>query len=339
MFIKQRTLYLQKKAYGPEYTASNNRCSCKNSNQQCTCQTERCCNQQNPPLTINKGICKSCQDVFGHGVIIKDGKCQCGLNSFGILSKEGDKCSSCQGVVSVDTKTCTSCQQAYGPDYIWDAAQRFCVCSKGNKCSCSTELCCKQNQTHLINGKCTTCLEEVGINYILSNYLQDSSLNLNLPMQQCVCPNPAICKCVTDYCCSLTFQTFYNGVCTSCSQLGQDYAFDEKSKKCIICSELMSQDKQKCVYCSDSIPNSIFSAGSCVCAQNYKFKNGQCVKNSNRTIGLAVGIPVGVFVVGVSAATAKKVVKKAPKTEETTAETVQVAVEDVELVQETVKVE
>ncbi|CAL5995461.1 Hypothetical_protein [Hexamita inflata] len=426
-------------AFGPGFTASQGICTCVGQTV-CTCVTQRCCNSKNPPLIYNQGTCKTCADVYGLNAYINEQqKCQCGKNNYGILKNEGDTCSPCQGIVNLDSTTCTSCSQAYGPEYVWDADQKFCICPIGKSCSCVSELCCQQNKTHYINGKCTQCIDEVGINYIFSNHLKYNYPNL--VEQQCVCPNPTICKCTTDYCCSFEQKVIKDGNCVICSERMVDSIFNSNTKtcecqseqccntlskgfkdgKCVDCSvahegtifsvnqcvcdasqnyvlvsgfsscqkctevvfasacatcsqkyphtRFNSQSKQcecdpsikyagnidfctqcpelvnnnQCSLCADSFENTYFnpSSSSCECVPGYKFKKSQCVKSSsNQTIGLAVGIPAGIIVVGgVSAVVLNKTVQKGSKVEETTGEAVQVAQEDVTQVQETVPVE
>ncbi|CAL6103438.1 Hypothetical_protein [Hexamita inflata] len=321
-------------AFGTGYVYKYGECKCEDK-QQCKCLTERCCNSLYPSLIFKDGICKSCSEVYGPRAVMRNSKCQCDIHNYGILAKDGDSCIPCQGVVNSDSNICNSCSQAYGLNYIWDEAQQSCVCANGNTCQCVTELCCQQNYTHFINGKCTQCVDEVGINYVFSNYFIKSLSEYNLKSETCICLNPAICKCVTDYCCSLTQKTMKDEICVTCQQaFGIGFAFDEKQKSCIKCPELLSNDKTKCIYCSNTISNTKYNEQlkSCDCIAGYKFKGQQCVKSSNNlTIGLAVGVPAGAVVLGgASTALIKKTARK-PRVNQgqATNEAVQVATESV----------
>ncbi|CAL6115336.1 Hypothetical_protein [Hexamita inflata] len=67
----------------------------------------------------------------------------------------------------------------------------------------------------------------------------------------------------------------------------------------------------QCQSCQTQLLNSVFDSNShtCVCSPGFKFKNSGCVKNSsNRTVAIAVAVPVGVILLAI--VTAMVVIKK-----------------------------
>ncbi|CAL5976518.1 Hypothetical_protein [Hexamita inflata] len=280
-------------AFGPDYTwnTQKNKCTCDL--QTCTCKTNLCCNQKTQIYIT--GACKSCSDAYGQGSTYINGNCICDTQNlyYGTLENAGNKCQLCNGILSKDLKTCYTCEQSYGEGFIWDAANKFCTCPSGKKCICKTELCCQQNYTHFINKQCLSCLQAygVGFDWDPDNY-------------KCFCRNTATCKCQTNLCCGISSQVYINNQCQSCP-------------------ERMNAAKTQCVTCQELIQNSLFNSISkqCDCMSGYKFKNGQCVKSgNNRTVGLAVGIPVGVLT---TAAATTYTVKKVKNSKQSADETQQ----------------
>ncbi|CAL6028603.1 Hypothetical_protein [Hexamita inflata] len=177
-------------SYGTGYTWDSrlNRCVCTGS---CKCSTNLCCNEIYYQVFDNTSqSCKSCAALYGNGAVFqyKQHMCVCDqqLFYFGILKQIGNSCAVCEGLI-VDNTSCLSCQQAYGHGYTWNTYKG--ACQPSIYSFCSSELCCQQNKTHLINSKCLTCLESHGPGY-----------DWDQSKQQCFCRNTAFCICVTNQC-------------------------------------------------------------------------------------------------------------------------------------------
>ncbi|CAL6024324.1 Hypothetical_protein [Hexamita inflata] len=279
--------------FGPGYGAQHGQCYCMESDQTlCSCQTELCCNQQQ--LILFNGSCKQCTDIYGISSLYSEfNQCKCNSENYGKLTKEGDKCVICQGVPTEKSTICKSCEEAYGTNYIWDSSINSCKCKTGVICTCKTELCCNLNGTHFMNNKCTSCIEEVGYNYMWSNDVWTTYPSL--PLNQCICLNPVICKCLTDYCCSLSQQTMKDGVCQSCQDVfGAGFAWNSEIKKCACmspsqcscdneacCNQISKGYQGSCVDCNIAHVGSIFSAGKCTCDSS-KMYVGQINKENDK---------------------------------------------------------
>ncbi|CAL6070774.1 Hypothetical_protein [Hexamita inflata] len=323
-------------AFGPGYTWSSSKGTCvcpQGAN--CECKTSLCCFKIHGTNYLN-GVCQSCEDIYQEGAIldVDTGKCKCDSSKYyGTLDKQGDTCNKCDQYLNPQGTACQTCENDYGTGYSWSTNTKKCVCSQGSSCTCTSNICCANEQASILDTTCKSCSSVYGDGAILSqqsctcnikkNYygqltqassvcqLCEGVLNVDSTCsscstygsgyiwdtntKKCYCPAGVPCECKSEECCQQFFSHFINNKCGRClDRIGPGYYWDDETNNC----KCINQIQCECVtdYCCTSfVPNSHMNQlnQQCDCNSGYKFINGVCKKSSNKVVGLAVGIPLG----------------------------------------------
>ncbi|CAL6014808.1 Growth_factor receptor cysteine-rich domain superfamily [Hexamita inflata] len=341
---------------GAVYNINLGKCECDSSLKYGTLQLQTTfrCTKCSELLDLDKRKCKTCFEQYGNGAIyqLSSNKCVCNTNQkyAGALINFQSKCILCTETTSSDGFECQTCLEKYGKG----AKEEF-------GCRCDY----KQNYVGFLINPTDTCS-------LCPELLTDDKSQC----QKCtdVYKSGAIfkdgkCQCDETYLydgllsesssrCQKCLQAVNSAQCQTCEKVyGVGAIFDQMCicdwknnyagsiqgpNSCQLCPELMNSAKTQCVTCSQLILNTQFNSiiQQCECMQGYKFKHNQCIKSrTNRTVGLAVGIPLAIItiiiVITVIAVKQKKQnANKIITVEQPTQEMIQIAIDDVIQVQQ-----